>query len=246
VKTLVADLHIHTALSPCASDEMAPPGIVERAIAAGLDIIAICDHNSAGNVNAVQEAAKKRLCVFAGMELATAEDIHILGIFPDTTAAMAAADKVAQTLPMASKRYAKKFGKQLILDAAGRVKEHEERMLTASSGYSLAEAINLIKRYDGLAIAAHINRPAFSIFSQLGIFPDDAGFDAVEIFCPPLLNVDVEKYAFLGLPMIVSSDSHYLADVGRCRTKFKMASACFEEFAKAIKGVDGRKVISDF
>jgi 3',5'-nucleoside bisphosphate phosphatase len=244
VKTLAADLHIHTALSPCASDEMTPPDIVERAIAAGLDIIAICDHNSAGNVNAVQDAAEKRLCVFAGMELATAEDIHILGIFPDTASAMAAGNAVAQTLPMTSKQYAKKFGRQLILDAAGRVKEQEERMLTASSGYSLAEAINLIKRYGGLAIAAHINRSAFSIFSQLGIFPDDAGFDAVEIFCPPLLNVDVGKYAFLELPMIVSSDSHYLADVGRCRTKFAVRSACFEELTMAIKGISGRGVES--
>ncbi|MDO8303388.1 MAG: PHP-associated domain-containing protein, partial [Sedimentisphaerales bacterium] len=154
--------------------------------------------------------------------------------------------KVGEKLPMGSMPYFKEFGKQLILDAHGHTIGKEEKMLAASSGYSLTEAIGLIKGNGGLAIAAHINRPSFSIFSQLGIFPDDAGFDAVEIFCPPQAKTKVEAYAFLGLPMIVSSDSHYPTDVGRCRTMFKMASACFEEFAKAVKGVDGREVILDF
>ena len=38
-----ADLHIHTALSPCGSDEMTPLGIIEAALEAGLEMIAICD-----------------------------------------------------------------------------------------------------------------------------------------------------------------------------------------------------------
>jgi 3',5'-nucleoside bisphosphate phosphatase len=244
VKTFAADLHIHTGLSPCAADEMAPPVIVERAIAEGLAIIAICDHNSAQNAAAVQAAAGRRLCVLAGIELMTAEEIHVLGIFPDAEAAERVGQKVVEKLPMGSRRYFKEFGKQLILDVGGRMVGKEEKMLAASSGYPLAEAIGLIKEFDGLAIAAHINRPSFSIFSQLGIFPDNAGFDAVELFCPPQAQVDRETYAFLGLPMVVSSDSHYPADVGRCRTMFKMASACFEEFAKAIKAVDGRGIES--
>lgn len=246
MKTFAADLHIHTGLSPCAADEMTPPEIVARAIAAQLDIIAICDHNSAKNTVAVQTAAKGRLCVLAGIELMTAEEIHVLGIFQDARAAEKIGQTVMEKLPVGSRRYFKEFGKQLILDAGGRTIGKEGKMLTASSGVSLTEAIGRIKECGGLAIAAHINRPSFSIFSQLGVFPENAGFDAVELFCPPQTKVDVGVYAFLGLPMIVSSDSHYPADVGRCRTKFKMRSACFEEFAKAIKGVDGREVLLDF
>jgi PHP family Zn ribbon phosphoesterase len=242
VKTFAADLHIHTGLSPCAADEMTPPEIVARAIEARLDIVAICDHNSAQNTAAVQAAAEGRLCVLAGIELMTAEEIHILGIFPGAEAAQKVGQKAAEQLPMGGRRYFKEFGKQLILDAGGRTIGKEEKMLAASSGYSLTGAIGLIKEFGGIAIAAHINRPSFSIFSQLGIFPDNAGFDAVELFCPPQAKVDRKKYAFLGLPMVVSSDSHYPADVGRCRTMCTMRSACFEEFAKAINGVDGRSV----
>ncbi|HEY5141564.1 MAG TPA: PHP-associated domain-containing protein, partial [Methylococcales bacterium] len=228
--------------SPCAADEMTPPEIVARALEARLAVIAICDHNSTGNVAAVQAAAGGRLCVFAGIEMMTAEEIHILGIFPDANTAETVGLKVGKNLPMGGRRYFKEFGTQLVLDAGGRTIGKEERMLAASSGYSLTEAVRLIHEHGGLAIAAHINRPSFSIFSQLGIFPDNAGFDAVELFCPPQAKLDVEMYAFLELPMVVSSDSHYPADVGRCRTMFKMASACFEEFAKAIKGIDGRGV----
>ena len=68
-----ADLHVHTALSPCADDAMTPPAIVDAALAEGLAMIAICDHNSARNVAAVQEAAGDRLSVLAGMEITTAE-----------------------------------------------------------------------------------------------------------------------------------------------------------------------------
>jgi 3',5'-nucleoside bisphosphate phosphatase len=201
VKTFAADLHIHTTLSPCAADEMTSQAIIESAIGAGLDIIAICDHNSAENVRTVQEAAQGRLCVLAGMELTTSEDVHVLGIFPDVEAA-------------------KKVGHRV----------------------SLIEAIRLIRECGGLAIAAHINRPSFSIFSQLGIFPDESGFNAIEIFISPLSKIDWDVFKSLGLPMIVSSDSHYPADIGRNRTIFKMQSACFDELAMAINGVGGRGV----
>ena len=53
MRTLRADLHVHTALSPCGGEEMSPPAIVDAALAAGLDMIAVCDHNAAGNAGAV-------------------------------------------------------------------------------------------------------------------------------------------------------------------------------------------------
>jgi 3',5'-nucleoside bisphosphate phosphatase len=242
VKTFAADLHIHTALSPCASNELTPPAIVERALEAKLDIIAVCDHNCAENAKAVQEAAGTRLCVLAGIEITTAEDIHVLSIFPSADTAMAAGDRITPTLAKANKRYHAKFGEQLILDAAGQVKGKEERMLASSLWYSLAEAIEIVKNAGGLAIAAHVNRPSYSVMSQLGVFPEKAGFDAVEIFTSPLIKVNWDEYAALKLPMITSSDSHYLADIGRYRTMLKMRAASFDELKKAISGANGRKV----
>ena len=47
------DLHIHSCLSPCGDMDMTPNNIVNMALLAGLDIIAVSDHNTARNLPAV-------------------------------------------------------------------------------------------------------------------------------------------------------------------------------------------------
>ena len=54
---IAVDLHIHSALSPCADDDMTPNNIVNMALLKGLDAIAITDHNSCDNVEAVMRVA---------------------------------------------------------------------------------------------------------------------------------------------------------------------------------------------
>jgi predicted metal-dependent phosphoesterase TrpH len=102
---MLADLHVHTALSPCGDDEMSPPAIVDAALAAGLDMIAVCDHNAAGNAAAVGEAAGSRLTVISGIEITTAEEVHVVGPLPHRRAAANAADEVRETLPVADDDY---------------------------------------------------------------------------------------------------------------------------------------------
>ena len=94
---VAADLHVHTCLSPCAERLMRPRAIVEAAVARGIGMIGVTDHNSAGNVRAVIEQAGGRLCVIAGMEIATSEEAHVVGLFPSAAAAEAAAREVAGT-----------------------------------------------------------------------------------------------------------------------------------------------------
>ena len=199
-----ADLHVHTALSPCASAEMTPPAIVRAALARGLDMIAICDHNTARNVAAVQEAAahaaqsaalhasqqagpggaqwghEGHLTVLAGMEITSAEEVHVLGLFPDATAAEAAGAEISRTLPEAGDGYAAFFGEQPLMSADGNVLGAETAALALATSLELDAVVDLINRHGGLAVAAHIDRKAFSVISQLGFFPAEAGFDAIE------------------------------------------------------------------
>ena len=75
LKRFRADLHIHSCLSPCGGEEMKPQAVVDRAMTVGLDMIAICDHNSAENLAAFIEAGKKEgLAVLPGMEVASREE----------------------------------------------------------------------------------------------------------------------------------------------------------------------------
>ena len=57
----------------------------------------------------------------------------------------------------------------------------ETAALALATPLDLTETVDLIHREGGLAIAAHMDRKAFSVFSQLGFFPEDAGFDGVEV-----------------------------------------------------------------
>jgi predicted metal-dependent phosphoesterase TrpH len=242
VKAFRADLHIHTVLSPCAAEDMTPPGIVQAACDNGLALIAICDHNSAGNAAATQAAAGDRLTVIAGMELTTAEEVHVLGLFPDARQACAAACEVVATLPLADESYYARFGPQRQVDACGQAVGLERHMLAVATGFDLSGAIELVHRYGGIAVAAHVNRPSFSVVSQLGLFPPAAGFDAIEVFSAPGFPCPAKKFAQHGLPVLTSSDSHFLGDVGSACSVLEMMSPTFAELVLALRGVDGRAV----
>lgn len=242
MRRFAADLHIHTALSPCAAEEMTPPAIVQAARRSGLAMIAVCDHNAAGNAAAVQAAAGDGLSVLAGMEVTTAEEVHVLGLFPNADAALAAADEVQHTLPVADNAYVARFGEQRLMDAAGTVVGRETRMLALASMLDLTTTVRLIHRHGGVAVAAHINRPSFSVLSQLGVFPTNAGFDAIEVFTPAGMPARAADFAGYGLPVICSSDSHFPTDIGSTRTTFRMKAPTFEELVLALRGVGRRGV----
>jgi 3',5'-nucleoside bisphosphate phosphatase len=249
VREFLADLHIHTALSPCASEEMTPAVIVPAALRKGLAMIAVCDHNAAGNAAAVQEAARfygrhgggeDDLTVLAGMEITTSEEVHVLGLFPEAAAAEAAAAEVGVTLPPSDKA-SRRFGEQLLLTAEGRVRGHESRMLAAASTFDLSAAVRLIKRHGGVAIASHVDRPSFSVLSQLGVFPEDAGFDAIEVSGAAhdtSRAAELERY---GLPVLSSSDSHFPGEIGGIWSVLTLESPTFEEFVRALRGEGGRR-----
>src|SRR5450830_1898263 len=77
-----ADLHVHTLLSPCAAVEMTPRNIVRHALIAGVDIVAITDHNAGDNVVATLRAARGTgVVVLPGMEVQTHEEVHLLTLF---------------------------------------------------------------------------------------------------------------------------------------------------------------------
>ncbi|HQH21870.1 MAG TPA: PHP domain-containing protein [Thermoleophilia bacterium] len=238
-----ADLHVHTALSPCADTAMTPPAIVAAALAAGLDMIAVCDHNSARNAAAVQEAAGERLAVLAGMEITTLEECHVVGLFPDARTAETAAEEVGSALPPVDPDYEAFFGAQLVCDADGRESDRERRALAMATPFTVDAVVDLVHRHRGLAVAAHIDRRSFGVIGQLGFFPADAGFDAVELsrHVPPD-SAAVADYAVHGLPVLHSSDAHYLHDLGAVRTTVTCLRPDFAELVLALQGLEGRRI----
>ena len=243
LKVFNCDLHVHTCLSPCAELDMHPMAIVQRAIEAKLDMIAICDHNSSANVPYVIKAAQTRnLKVLPGMEITTSEEVHLLAIFDSLSNLILLQDIIDQHLTGVNDENL--FGVQAIVNENGEVEGINNQLLIGATDLSLDTLIGYIHQFDGLAIAAHIDRESFSVLSQLGFIDDNADFDALEV--TPRTGFDkarikypeFNKYSF-----IVSSDSHFIKDVGQAFTKMNLSEPTFSELKMALKRQNGRCIM---
>ncbi len=180
LKVYNCDLHVHTCLSPCAELDMHPMALVQKAIEAKLDMIAICDHNSSANVPYVIKAAKtSKLKILPGMEITTSEEVHLLAIFDSLSNLTLLQNIIDQHL--AGVNDENLFGVQAVVNEIGEVEGINNQLLIGATDLSLDTMVSYIHQFEGLAIAAHIDRESFSVLSQLGFIDDQADFDALEI-----------------------------------------------------------------
>lgn len=241
LRKVKADLHIHTCLSPCGDLEMSPQNIVSQAKTKNIDLIGICDHNSAENVPALTKAAKKfKIQVLPGIEVTTQEEVHILALFNQMSSVLKLQEIIYQNLP--GENDEDTFGMQVAVNDQGEVLHFNKHLLIGSTFLSLEKIVDLIHSLDGLAVAAHIDRQAFSIISQLGFIPDTLKLDALEV--SPLLSLSEAKKRFKPeLPLVCFSDAHFPKEIGQCYTFFYIEKNNIQEIKKAFLNQGGRKII---
>lgn len=242
--TYKLDLHIHTVLSPCTDiSEMTPKAIVERALDVGLDIVAICDHNSARNAEACRRAAVgKPLVVLPGLEITTSEEVHILGIFENHMDSDAVQDEVYARLYGVNDEVA--FGVQVVVNEFDEVEDLDDRLLIGATTLSTERVTQLIHSFNGLAIASHVDRSGFGIFSQLGFIPPNLELDALEVsYRSSFEDVKLKFRQASSFSLITSSDAHYLNDIGKGYAEAELEAPVFEEIAMALRGMSGRRIV---
>ena len=231
-------------LSPCTEiDEMTTRRIVRTARDHGLDMIAICDHNSARNVAAVVRAASGTgLSVIPGIEVTTSEEVHILGLFPSVEAATAMQDEVYSRL--FGQNDEKVFGYQVVVDEHDMVEDLDERLLIGATTIPTDRVVAQIHELGGLAIASHVDRDGFGIFSQLGFIPANLKLDALEVSPRSTFEAVRERRVQARHYLLISSsDAHRPTDIGAVCTLARMAQPTFEELHKALSGQDGRAIV---
>jgi hypothetical protein len=220
---------------------MSPHNIVTQAKTKNLDLLGICDHNSAENVPALRKAAKKnKIEVLPGIEVTTQEEVHILALFNDISSVSELQKIIYQNLP--GENDDKTFGLQVAVNELGEVLHFNKHLLIGATTIPLEEIIKIIHSLGGLAIASHIDRQAFSLISQLGFIPDKLPLDALEV--SPLLSLSEAKKRYKPeLPLVCFSDAHYLKDIGQCYTLFSIEKTSVQEIKKAFLNQGGRKII---
>lgn len=207
------DLHNHSCLSPCADNDNTPNNIAGMAYLSGIKIVALTDHNTAKNCPAFFEAAKRYGIVpVAGMELTTAEDIHLVCLFEELSSAMEF-DEYLQNRRVLIKNRTDIFGEQLILNGDDEVIGQEEYLLSNATTVSIDEAPEIVASFGGVCYPAHVDRDSNGIIAILGSMPPTPHFDCVEMRSPENIPEYKERYGLSDKLIIVSSDAHYLTDI---------------------------------
>lgn len=244
------DLHIHSlGGSHDVSDlDMTPENIIATAVAENVDIIAVTDHNSIGNIKQLQEKAVSKIEVIPGVELSTPEG-HLLVYF------------------RSYKDLENYFSKLDIIDSDSA----ESRCQT-----SMLDCLKRIDYPKGFAILAHIESSAglekkvpgyplhkSDILHQRSLL----GFEVTSSSCPIYYSdidgdqqrVDIAKkrISSLGLASeqnlarVLFSDSHSLSALGRNAagdkriSRAKMDSPSFEGLRLALQDSDARIRLED-
>lgn len=201
------DLHIHSCLSPCADDDMTPGNIAGMAKLKGLSMIALTDHNSGGNLAAMDAAAREAGLVFVpGVEATSREEAHILIYFAALGDAQRFTQNLYDSLPDIANR-PELFGRQLLIDERDQPAGELGKLLLQATPYSVDELALKARAAGGAAVPAHINRDSFSILSNLGFIPPGL-FCFVEVAqglpCPDIGG---------GYQILHSSDAHTLGAI---------------------------------
>ncbi len=205
------DFHIHSCLSPCGDDDMTPNNICGMATLNGLNLIALTDHNSVKNCPAFFSCAKKYGIVpVAGMELTTAEDIHVICLFEYLDDALSFG-RYVDSQRVLIKNKTEIFGHQYILDENDEIIGEEEHLLSNATAITVDDVKSVAEQYGGVCYPAHVDRQSNGIIATLGLFPDKPDFRFAEFNDCENIPDYTEKYPNLkDKKILVSSDAHYL------------------------------------
>jgi 3',5'-nucleoside bisphosphate phosphatase len=239
-----ADLHVHTVLSPCGDLDMSPANVVEEAAGKRIDILGITDHNSTRHCQLIKKlAAEKGIFVIGGAEVTTREEAHCLTFFENNDQLEAFQQYLEEHLPDIPNdpRY---FGHQVVVDEQGIILEEIRKLLISALDQSIEQVRDKVHRLGGIFIPAHIDRPSYSLISQLGFVPPDIRADAYELSRHTSVEDMVRKYPYLeGQTFVGGSDAHMPGQIGTRRTLMRMEKVSFQEVKKALRGEGGRSVM---
>lgn len=224
----LADFHIHSCLSPCASLEMSPVSIVQKAREVGLNAIALTDHNCAFNLPAFARIceANEMACLY-GMEVTTTEEAHVLCLFDELDHAMEMGALVYDSLPDVPNQ-PERFGDQPIINADEEILGFAETFLISASGFDVTGLVEKTHELKGLCIPAHIDRSVYGMIAQLGFLPDE-DFDAVELTAQGDENLAGHH------SILRNSDAHALDALGSAHTEFELPELSIQALAASLR-----------
>lgn len=224
------DLHIHSALSACAENELSPGLVLELARRQGLAVIAITDHNAIAHAVEACRRAPAVPAVIPGVELTSREEVHLLAYFPTAGRLASFWAGVRRLLPRRENR-PDIFGSQVRYNHRDELVGTDGRLRQQALDIGLEALVARVHRSGGLAVPAHVDRRAFGLLAQLGYVDRRSPYDGLEVsrhhWHRARLRLGCRGWGF---PLLAGSDSHAPDDIGF----FRVADP-----AGLVRGFDG-------
>ncbi len=209
---------------------MTPHSIAGMSYINGLNAIAVADHNTARNVRAVSRAAEEfGICVVPAIEAESAENVHLLCLFPSIDAAEDMGELLESHLPPIKNRV-DIFGEQCIMNEFDEKTGEIENLLINATDLTIEEIKKETENRGGVCIAAHIDRDKNGIVAILGAIPESIGFTTLETADKITAENADKKYKY-----ITNSDAHYLTDISEKTNYLEVEEISVEEILNKLK-----------
>ena len=211
---------------------MSPAAIAHAAKTAGLDAIALTDHNSALNAPAFATCCERAgLHALFGMEICTIEEIHTLALFETPEAALGFGTYLYDHLPD-FRNIPEKLGDQVVVDEQDQILEQVARYLGNATDIPFSHLPGLVAAHGGLFIPAHIDRPGSGVLSRLGNLPPESG---------PILEAsrhhlrEMQELYGADHTLVTFSDAHHPGDIGRAATQIEADAFTLPALREALR-----------
>jgi hypothetical protein len=205
---------------------MLPPLLIERCQELGLTLLGVVDHNSAGNAEAVREAAEgSGVVVKPGLEVETRETVHLVCLFDEVEQALDLQELVYAHLPSFPRAAAERsFGSQVLVSKEGLLVAEETRPLFAATDLSAEVVAGAARERGGLVIAAHAERRAHGLLGVLGFAPPELELDGMEAGAGGTME-----------GRLAASDAHRLGEIGARYTVFEAEGTSVAELRECLR-----------
>lgn len=206
------DLHIHSALSPCADVLMSPNNILNMSFLKELNIIAITDHNSCLQLDVIEELKESyEMLIVPGAEIEVKEKYHVVCLFK--TFDIARKFQKALNVYLDKKMHDEEiYGEQNLFDAFDDIVSNYQVSLMGSSNIALTDLRKIVKGLDGVMILAHIEKYGDDIFDKLKTVYQNI-FDAIEVNASYDINKLENKLEEFPYLVLRNSDAHQITDI---------------------------------
>lgn len=228
------DLHIHTALSPCADILMSPNNILNMSFLKELNMIAITDHNSCLQLDVIEDLKDSyEMLIIPGAEIEVKEKYHVVCLFKSFD--LARKFQKALNVYLDKKMHDEViYGEQNIFDEFDDIVNNYQISLMGSSNIALLDLRKLIKGLDGVMILAHIEKYGEDIFEKIKTVYKDT-FDAIEVNA--MYDITKIENKLEGLPYIIlrDSDAHQITDISEAVNSIELEELTIECLFKTLR-----------